>query len=320
MRSQRLLSLLLILQSRGRTTAPELAAELEVSVRTVYRDVSALSAAGVPVYTEQGHGGGVRLLPGYRTDVTGLTAAESRALVALTGRALPDDLGLGTALSSAVHKLIAAVPASHRDEAQQARQRVLVDHSGWYRSAPPTPLLPDVQDAVWSGRRLRVRYRHGDGRSAGYLLDPYGLVVKAGVWYLVAAHRGRARLFRVDRVGAAALLDEPADRPDDLDLAEVWTGLRDAFEAHDVVRARLRVAVGAVDLLLRMTDGRRVGDTAVAEPGSGGWTEVELSFPSAELARITLLGLGATVEVVAPAELRRAVLDAAHEVTARYEG
>jgi predicted DNA-binding transcriptional regulator YafY len=320
MRSQRLLSLLLILQSRGRATAPELARELETSVRTVYRDVAALSAAGVPVYTEQGHGGGVRLLPGYRTDVTGLTAAESRALVALTGRALPDDLGLGTALSSAVHKLIAAVPASHRDDAQQARQRVLVDHSGWYRSVPPTPLLPDVQDAVWSGRRLRVRYRHGDGRTAGYLLDPYGLVVKAGVWYLVAAHRGRARLFRVDRVGAATRVDEPAARPADLDLAETWTRLRDAFEVHDSVRVRLRAAPGSVELLVRMTDGRRIGDPAVTGPGPDGRPEVELSFPSVELARITLLGLGPAVEVVEPAGLRAAVLDEARRLMALYEG
>jgi predicted DNA-binding transcriptional regulator YafY len=320
MRSQRLLSLLLVLQSRGRSTAPELARELEVSVRTVYRDVAALSAAGVPVYTEQGSGGGVRLLPGYRTDVTGLTAAESRALVALTGRALPDDLGLGTALSSAVHKLIAAVPASHRDDARQARQRVLVDHSGWYRSAPATPLLPDVQDAVWSGRRLRVRYRHGDGRAAGYLLDPYGLVVKAGVWYLVAAHRGRARLFRVDRIGAATRLDEPAARPDDLDLADTWTRLRDAFEALDRVDVRLRVAPGAADLLVRATDGRRVGEPVVAEPGADGWALAELAFPSTELARMTLLGLGAAVEVVAPGGLRGAVLDAARRTTALYEG
>jgi predicted DNA-binding transcriptional regulator YafY len=319
-RSQRLLSLLLILQARARTTAPELARELGISVRTVYRDVSALSAAGVPVYTEQGHGGGIRLLAGYRTDVTGLTAAESRALVALTGRAVPHDLGLGTALSSAVHKLIAAVPASHRAEAQRARQRVLVDHTGWYRSAPATPLLGAVQDAVWADRRLRVRYRHGDGRAADYLLDPYGLVVKAGVWYLVAAHRGVARLYRVDRVGSAEALDEPAVRPAGLDLAAVWTELRDRFEAHATARVRLRVAAGAVDLVLRTTDGRRVGEPAVADAGPDGRVEVELAFPSAEMARVALLGLGAAVEIVEPGALRAEVLAAARELLAVYEG
>lgn len=317
MRSQRLLSLLLIMQSRGRTTAPEVARELEISVRTVYRDVAALSAAGVPVYTEQGHGGGIRLLDGYRTDVTGLTAAESRALVALTGRALPDDLGLGTALSSAVHKLIAAVPASQREEAQRARQRVLVDHTGWYRAAPPTPLLGIVQEAVWADRRLRVRYRHGDGRGADYRLDPYGLVVKAGVWYLVAASAGLARLYRVDRVGAAEVLDEPADRPPDLDLPALWARLRDEFEAQDSVRVRLRVARESVQLLLRVTDGRRTGDVAVDDHDDGA-PVVELAFPSAELARITLLGFGAAVEILRPDELRAEVLAAARQVVALY--
>jgi len=320
MRSQRLLSLLLILQTRARATAPELARELESSFRTIYRDVAALAAAGIPVYTEQGHNGGIRLLPGYRTDITGLTPAESRALVALTGRAIPDDLGLGTALSSAVHKLIAAVPAPHRADAQRARQRVLVDHTGWYRSAPPTPLLGTVQDAVWADRRLRVHYRHGDGRAAEYVLDPYGLVVKAGVWYLVAAHRGVARLYRVDRIGSADVLDEPALRPDDLDLPTVWTGLRDRFEAHDAVRVLLRVAPGEVDLVLRMTDGRRVGDADVAEPAADGRTGVELAFPSTELARITLLGLGRAVEILAPAGLRAEVLDAARALVAAHGG
>jgi predicted DNA-binding transcriptional regulator YafY len=318
MRSQRLLSLLLILQTRARATAPELARELEISVRTVYRDVAALSAAGVPVYTEQGHNGGIRLLPGYRTDITGLTAAESRALIALTGRAVPDDLGLGTALSSAVHKLIAAVPATHRADAERARQRVLVDHTGWYRSAPHTPLLDVVQDAVWGDRRLQVGYRHGDGRTAEYDLDPYGLVVKAGVWYLVAAHRGVARLYRVDRIGSATALDERSVRPDDLDLAGVWTGLRDRFEAHDTVRARLRVAPDAVDLVVRMTDGRRLGDPVVGGPGSDGRADVEMAFPSGELARITLLGMGRAVEIVDPVELRVEVLDAARELVAAY--
>ena len=175
-------------------------------------------------------------MPGYRTDMTGLTAAESRALVALTGRAVPEDLGMGSALASAVHKLVAAVPASHRAAAEQARDRVLVDHAGWYRRGTATPHLPAVQEAVWSDRRLRVRYRHGDGEAAGYVLDPYGLVVKAGVWYLVAAHRGRTRLFRVDRLLAAEVVEAAARRPDGLDLAAEWDRLRADVERPRVIR------------------------------------------------------------------------------------
>ncbi|HEX2805339.1 MAG TPA: WYL domain-containing protein [Kineosporiaceae bacterium] len=280
MRSERLLSLLLLLQACGRVTAPVVARELEVSVRTVYRDVEALGATGVPVYTEQGRGGGIALLPGYRTDVTGLTAAESRALVAMTGRAVPDDLGLGSALASAVHKLMAAVPASHRDEAERARRRVLVDHEGWHRPSVRTPLLPEVQDAVWADRRLRLRYRHGDGREAGYLLDPYGLVVKAGVWYLIAAHRGQPRPFRVDRITSLQALTADAVRPEALDLAAVWARLRAEIEApRDAVQVRLRARWDLVPTLLRITAAQRFDEDPAlpAAPDADGWIGLDLA-------------------------------------------
>jgi predicted DNA-binding transcriptional regulator YafY len=320
-RSARLLSLLLLLQARERVSAPEVAAELEVSVRTVYRDDEALGAAGVPVYTEQGRGGGIRLVPGYRTDVTGLTAAESRALVALTGRAIPDDLGLGAALATAVHKLVAAVPASHRESAVRARQRVLVDHEGWYRTRVPVVHLPAVQEAVWADRRIRVRYRHGDGRSGAYLLDPWGLVVKAGVWYLVAAHRRRARLFRVDRIDALTLTGAASRRPPDLDLEAEWARLRaDVERAREAVRVRVRTRADFVDFLLRVTSGQR---TAVpvrrGEPDGGGLVEVDLHFRAEGAASGALVGLGAAVEVLAPATVRAAVISTARDVVALYQ-
>jgi predicted DNA-binding transcriptional regulator YafY len=323
-RSDRLLALLLLLQARGRVTAPEVARELEVSVRTVYRDVAALSSSGVPVYTEQGYGGGIQLLPGYRTDVTGLTAAESRALVALTGQALPDDLGLGTALASAVRKLVAAVPTSHREQAQRARQRVLVDHTGWYRSSPPTPHLPQVQEAVWADHRVRVRYRHGDGRAAGYLLDPYGLVVKAGTWYLVAAHRGVPRLFRVDRLQSVTTLAQPALRPDDLDLADLWHQLREQVEApRDAVTVRLRARTDVLPRLLRMATSQRAGPEPRPDdcppPGPDGRVELDLGFRAPGAALGLLLGFGDAVEVVAPAELRERFLAAARALVSLYE-
>jgi predicted DNA-binding transcriptional regulator YafY len=325
-RSDRLLALLLLLQARGRVTAPEVAEELEVSVRTVYRDVAALSSSGVPVYTEQGHGGGIHLLPGYRTDVTGLTAEEARALVALTGQAVPDDLGLGTALSSGVRKLVAAVPASHRDEARKAGQRVLVDHTGWYRTTPPTPQLPAVQEAVWGDRRLRLRYRHGDGRVATYRLDPYGLVVKAGVWYLIAADRGTPRVFRADRVHAATVEEEPAARPADLDLAELWQHLRRRIETpREAVRVRLRVCAEVAPMLLRVTVSQRTGPAPDAAgglpaPGPDGRVELELGFRSTKAARGALTGFGDAVEVIAPAELRAEILSTAQGLVALYGG
>lgn len=324
MRSDRLLSLLLMLQARGSVTAPDVARELEVSVRTVYRDVESLSAAGVPVWTEQGRGGGIRLMPGYRTDMTGLTADESRALVALTGRAVPDDLGMGSALASAVHKLVAAVPSSHRAAAEQARQRVLVDHAGWFRTGSASPHLDAVQDAVWADRRLRVRYRHGDGEEAGYLLDPYGLVVKAGVWYLVAAVRGTARLWRVDRVLTAQVLDEPVRRADDVDLAAEWERLRaDVERPRAEVAVRLRARREAVPFVLRVTRPQRSGD--VAEPDTlpaadaDGWVELELAFRAPGAAVGGLLGFGGLVEVLDPPELRERMADTARAALALYE-
>jgi predicted DNA-binding transcriptional regulator YafY len=332
MRSDRLLSLLLILQARGRVTAPVVAAELEVSVRTVYRDVEALSAAGVPVWTEQGRGGGIALLPGYRTDMTGLTADESRALVALTGRAVPDDLGMGTALAAAVHKLVAAVPASHRPAAEQARDRVLVDHTGWYRRSSPAPHLTAVQEAVWADRRLRVRYRHGDGEVAGYLLDPYGLVVKAGVWYLVAAHRGRARLFRVDRLLAAEVVEAAARRPDDLDLAAEWARLRaDVERPRDLVAVRVRVRDDLVPMVLRVTRGQRTAGEGLptstdadstapttSEPDPGGWQTLTLTFRARGAAVWALLGFGGGIEVLEPVAVRELLIETARAALTRH--
>lgn len=331
MRSDRLLSLLLMLQARGRLTAPDAARELEVSVRTVYRDVEALSAAGVPVWTTQGRNGGIELMPGYRTDVTGMTAAEARALVAMTGRAVPDDLGLGSALASAVHKLVAAVPASHRPAAQAARDRVLVDHAGWYRTtagdAPGAPHLAAVQEAVWADRRIRVRYRHGDGRLHGYLLDPWGLVLKGGTWYLVAAHRGTARPYRADRVLTVTTLPDPARRPPDLDLEAVWTALRaDVERPRGAVTVRLRVRDGVRALLLRVTAGQRT-PAPVAEVGTGqaggdggDWSVLDVEFRALPAARAALMGFGDAVEVLSPQDLRADMARTARAVAALYAG
>lgn len=328
MRSDRLLSLLLILQARGSVVASDLARELEVSVRTVYRDVESLSAAGVPVWTEQGRGGGIRLMEGYRTDMTGLTAAEARALVAMSGRAVPDDLGMGSALASAVHKLVAAVPASHRAAAEQARARVLVDHAGWYRRTPDAPALEAVQEAVWEQRRLRLRYRGGasGGSESTALVDPYGLVVKAGLWYLVGQHRGEERMWRVDRVARATVLDEPSRAAAEVDLAAVWERLRDRLERPEgveLVEVTLRTPRALLDMVLRVTAPRRLNAESPAAadrlpgptPDPDGWVTLRMSFRGARGAMAALIAFGGDIEVVAPesvrAEIRRTALAAA---------
>jgi len=325
MRSARLLSLLLLLQSRSRVTAAQAARELGVTERTIYRDVEALSTAGVPVYTERGRAGGIRLVPGYTTDVTGLTAQEARALVALTGQAVPGDLGMGTALAAAVHKLVAAVPASHRHAAQAARDRVLVDHTGWYRTpATESGAAETVQEAVWADRRIRIRYRHGDGSEHAYLLDPWGLVLKGGLWYLVAGHRGGPRLFRVDRILSAEVLQEATRRPSDLDLAATWSALREDIErAKDAVHVLLDARAEVAEMVRRMTASQRVGDvTTVACPDPAamrtGWIRCAMTFRAPGAAAAVLLGFGAAVEVVSPEAVRDRMRATAAQVLAVY--
>ncbi len=244
MRADRLIALILLLQARGRVTAPELAAQLEVSARTIYRDLDALSAAGVPVYAERGTGGGIALPDGYRVDLTALNREEASALFLSSVPGPLADLGAGQVLDAALRKLSAALPAAARQEAEAARQRVHLDPAEWWQTHEPVPYLRTIQEAVWQDRRLRLSYRRRGGGVATRLVDPYGLVAKASVWYLVAADAEDAvgvdsaaqagqdpaaqvpamepRVFRVSRVEAADLVDEPSRRPDGFDLGIFW--------------------------------------------------------------------------------------------------
>jgi len=229
MRASRLVSMLLLLQTRGRLTARQLADTLEVSVRTVYRDVESLGAAGVPVYGEPGHDGGYQLLDGYRTQLTGFTEgeAESLFLTGLPGAAA--DLGLGATVTAAQLKLLAALPAELRDRAGRVAERFHLDAPSWYREADATPYLSTVAAAVWRQRALRMRYlRWAAPQEVTRVVAPHGLVLKAGRWYLVARHpadHGDAlRTYRVSRLLSAELLDEPFERLPGFVLADHWRG------------------------------------------------------------------------------------------------
>src|SRR6266852_8517043 len=213
MRADRVLALLLLLQARGRLTAGELAERLEVSKRTVYRDVDALGTAGVPVHADRGPNGGIELMAGWRTDLTGLTAPEVEAL--FTSAA-------GPAFESAMGKLAAALPGEGGRRAGRIRERLLVDSAGWGRRTAVSPHLRVVQDAVFGDRRLHLRYRRAEARAVERDVDPLGLIIKAGVWYLLADFEGDRRLFRLSRIEDARPLDEPARRPKRFDLARAW--------------------------------------------------------------------------------------------------
>ncbi|WP_055699732.1 MULTISPECIES: helix-turn-helix transcriptional regulator [Streptomyces] len=343
MRADRLLALLLLLQNRGRMTAPELAEELEVSVRTVYRDAEALAASGVPVYAERGPAGGFRLLDGYRTRLTGLTddEADSLALAGMPGAAA--DLGLGAELATAQLKLAAALPAGLGERSRRIQDRFHLDAAAWFRTADPAPLLAVVADAVWRQRVLSAHYRRwgGDVRRE---LHPLGLVLKAGNWYLVASvaagggeggGRGEAgggreddrggtggavRTYRVSRFLAAAVAEEVCVRPDGFDLAVYWEEASRGLEAR-VLRgtARLRVSPAGRRLLPALFGAP--GERAVAgaeEPGPDGWTEVDLEVEGLPVAVTDILRLGLEAEVLGPAELRAEVARTVTGLAQRY--
>ncbi|MFE5239371.1 MULTISPECIES: helix-turn-helix transcriptional regulator [unclassified Streptomyces] len=319
MKSDRLLSILLLLQTRGLVSAGELAERLEVSVRTIYRDVEALSASGVPVYAERGRNGGIALLPGFRTDVTGLTADEARALFVLAAQGAHAALGLDAALGSALRKVMAALPAPHRPAAEQTSRRILVDPVRWM-SGPRTAVdVGELHDAVFADRRLLLHYRHsGTDSPRVYTVDPYGLVVKAGVWYLIADLDGVPRLFRADRVKLASLTEEPVVRREGVEPSGMWEELRRQVEERPgAVRLRVRVHRSRVDLFVRLHTAVLAGPPEPEAESAGEWVRAELAVPELGWAR-SLLSFGAHLEVLSPSGARRVLAEAAASVTRLY--
>ncbi|MFE3323344.1 helix-turn-helix transcriptional regulator [Streptomyces sp. NPDC059176] len=313
MSASRLLSVLLLLQSRGRVSARGLADELGVSVRTAYRDLARLQAAGVPLYAEQGRGGGYQLVDGYRTRLTGMSEGEARALFFAGLRGPAADLGLATEVTAAWLKLLAALPTALRDEATQIAAVFHLDAPAWYREHEQSPYLTLLADAVLSQRAVDVRYRRWRApQEVRRRLRPYGLVLKSGAWYLVAAAERRIATYRVTQVLEAVLSDERFTRPQDFDLATHWASYLDAFQTRRYTgtatirlspRGRRRLPDNVPSEVVRAVD-----STATAV-GDGGWIEAVIPTESTEHARGELLRLGVDVEVVAPPELRRAMAD-----------
>ncbi len=222
MRADRLLSILMMLQVHKRLTARELSARLEVSERTIHRDMEALSTSGVPVTAERGAAGGWSLLEPYETNLTGLNEAEIQALFLTTPEKLLNDLGLRQAYEGALVKLLAALPSMRRRDAEDMRKRIHIDAPGWHPSAVENDSFPTVQAAVWAGRKLKMTYLRGDETRVERTVDPLGLVAKGKVWYLVAGIEGEIRTYRISRVQAATVLDEACERPADFDLGAFW--------------------------------------------------------------------------------------------------
>ena len=322
MRADRLISLLMLLQTNGRMTADDLAQRLEVSPRTIYRDLDALSGAGVPVYAERGPHGGCMLMESYRTTLTGLNEKEVQALFMFTVPGLLADLGADKASEAALLKLTASLPAPFQQDAAFVQERLHLDPAAWFQPDEAVPFLPLLQTAVWQNRRFRMTYRRGDGQWVKRLLDPYGLVAKASVWYVVGAiYGGMTQVYRVSRIMEGALTESQFARPDDFDLADFWQQWRSRFEAQqNSLTVTLRVASGSEPLLARLF-GEGIFASLQTSPDKmdAGHTVIALTFDSVETACRQLLGLGTAVEVLTPLALRQMLYKQARLAMLHYQ-
>ncbi|MGV9939266.1 helix-turn-helix transcriptional regulator [Streptomyces sp. NPDC003401] len=322
MRAARLIKMVLLLQGRSAMTAAELARELQVSERTVVRDAQALSEAGVPVYAERGRAGGYRLVDGYRTRLTGLARGEAEALFLSGVPGALREMGLEDAASAARLKVSAALMPSLRDAPRTAAQRFHLDAPAWFQEPRTPPLLPVVAEAVWDDRPLTARYLR-DGREAVRELEPYGLVLKAGVWYLCARVTGAEvfRTYRVDRFTDARAGAERFGRDEDFDLPGFWARQAERF-ARSILRAEVVVRLTPAGLrrLPHAVDPVAARDAleTAGEPDARGWVTVTLGVESEEVAHGQLTALGPEAEVVSPEPLRRRFAEDAARLAALY--
>ena len=324
MRASRLLSILILLQLRGRVSAEELSREFEVSVRTIYRDIDQLSSAGVPVYAERGRAGGFALLEGYRTRLTGFTRGEAEALLLAGAGGAARDLGIGAEAAAAQLKLLASLPVDAGASAQRIAARFHLDPAPWYQRLEPLDMLPALASAVWSDRRIRIGYESWKD-VVRRELSPLGLVLKAGVWYLVASADAKAggdttRTYRVSNIRTLDVLETTFRRPQRFDLARRWASSAKDFETR-LMSGRAHVKLSPAGLRLLRDISPAAFEAARAKHRAckpDGWVRAEIPVEPVEQAALQLLRLGAEVEVLSPPDLRAAVAAQARKVAALY--
>jgi predicted DNA-binding transcriptional regulator YafY len=318
MRADRLLAIMLLLRTRGKMTSLTLAEELEVSQRTILRDVEALTMAGVPVYADGGHGGGIALDENYRVTLTGLEETEVRALFVSSSAKLLSDIGLGDAAERTLRKLFAALPAPHQPSVEHIRQRIHIDPVWWWHDSQPLPFWADLQQAVYEDRCIRVVYENRQSEIVERVLEPYSLVAKSSLWYLVARYKdGDLHTYRVSRFHQVTLLDEHFQRASDFDLATYWQEHIEDFPASLAnYTFTLRLHRDRLNFAQWLTPGR----WEILNPAdAAGWVTVRFQMETLELAKMLVFGLGKKAEVIEPDELRHAVLDAARDLVEHYD-
>ncbi|WP_280481750.1 helix-turn-helix transcriptional regulator [Nocardia cyriacigeorgica] len=312
MRADRLVATLLLMQNRGRVTAAEIATELEVSVATARRDLEALSAAGIPVYPQPGRGGGWQLIGGARTDLSGLTAGEARALFLLAG----PSAGAQPEAKAALRKLVRALPQTFRGEAEAAADAVVIDPSRWGATERALPAeVRTLQRAVVQRNKVRLNYRTRTGEQFERLVDPLGLVDKDGIWYLVAGTERGRRTYRVDRIGEMAVTDEPAERPADFDLAQAWEQVVDEVERH---RSTVAATVLISERLLPILRDQQGRHCVVDGQVDDGRIRARVTAPTAWMVAQQLAGWGDSIEVLGPDEVRAELARIGAQLVGRY--
>jgi predicted DNA-binding transcriptional regulator YafY len=318
MRADRLLSILLLLQTRGKMTAQALADELEVSRRTILRDIDALSLAGVPVFSAGGHGGGFGLDEEYRTTLTGLNTLEVQSLFVSHNNEALRDVGLGDAGERLLLKLLAALPTGQHSTAEHIRQRLMIDPTWWWHDASISPFWEEIQRAVYEDRLIQATYENFDGEIAERTLAPYSLVCKSSVWYLLAERAGELRTYRVDRFHSVRLLEGSFARRPDFDLPTYWRAHTQNLKiVPSEYHCTLRIHPERLAFVQWLMPGRW---EVVGDAQEGEWTTLSLSIESDVLAKMLVFGLAGSVEVVEPVALKEAVLAQAREVLEQYTG
>lgn len=312
MRADRLLSLVMLLQTRGKMTTQSLADELDVSRRTILRDIDALSGASIPIYTDGGHGGGVALDENYRVTLNGLKEAEIRSLFISGNNQLLKDVGLGAAAESSLLKLVAALPNAYQPSVDYIRQRIHIDPLWWWHNPDPLPFWDDLQRAVYDDFCIRMIYENYDGDVSERMVEPYSLVAKSGLWYLIARRENEFRTYRVARIHRVEVLDTHFQRQPDFDLASYWNEHVQQF-AQDMTEYAfsLRLHNNRLNFVKWLAPGRvRIAEVEDEQ----GWLTVDVHMESIDLAKMLVFGLGKEAVVIHPPELQQAVLQTAREI------
>src|SRR5215216_1242576 len=319
MRADRLMSIVLLLQAHHQMTSRDLASRLEVSERTIHRDMEALSGAGIPVVAARGLGGGWSLLGEYRTDLTGLTETELQSLFVTKPAKLLADLRMEKAADGALLKLLASLPVTFRQGVERARQRIHIDVSGWSRREEAVPFLPVLQEALWLERQVQIAYERGEhSEPVQRLIAPFGLVAKGSVWYLVGSVDGHVRSYRVSRIRHAEVLNEHAAIPADFNLAQYWEQSSSAFKAN--APNYLATFWVSPEVWLRLSfAGRFARVTETEETDARGWRKAVVGFDVEEMACEYALSFGPNLEVIEPASLREKVMMMAQATLQFYQ-